>query len=119
MLTCASYTLSLQLKTINIRSFPLELSIAQRLFAKVLLVVTAHLHQMGIAIFPYPDWILKGGVFSKIHLATDTDLALFHSLDLHLNTEKSSLTPIQHIDFIGATLDSIMGRHTYPQTGST
>lgn len=87
---------------------PFTLSLAQRVFSKVLSVVAAYLHHQTIVVFLYlNDWVLKGRSCQEVLSTTRRVLSLFLDLGLQLNIEKSMLTSVRNIHFIGTCLNSL------------
>uniref|UniRef100_A0A452H4A0 Protein-serine/threonine kinase n=1 Tax=Gopherus agassizii TaxID=38772 RepID=A0A452H4A0_9SAUR len=83
------------------------LSTAPRVFSKLLAVVTAYLRKKGVIIFPYlNDCLLKASTFDEALRFTQLTIDCFQSLGLQINKSKSTLSPTQHLEFIGASLDS-------------
>ncbi|KAJ1135717.1 hypothetical protein NDU88_002152 [Pleurodeles waltl] len=90
---------------------PFDLTSAPRVFTKVMSVVAAELRRKGIAIFPYlDDWLIKAKDPELVlhHLQSTTQL-LF-DLGFSVNVPKSHLEPSQRLLFIGAVLDTTLGR---------
>ncbi|KAJ1168845.1 hypothetical protein NDU88_000758 [Pleurodeles waltl] len=90
---------------------PFGLTSAPRVFTKVMSVVTAELRRKGIAVFPYlDDWLIKAKSPELVlrHLQSTTQL-LF-DLGFSVNEPKSHLEPSQRLLFIGAVLDTTLGR---------
>ncbi|KAJ1214845.1 hypothetical protein NDU88_002456 [Pleurodeles waltl] len=90
---------------------PFGLTSAPRVFTKVMSVVAAELRRKGIAVFPYlDDWLIKAKSPELVlrHLQSTTQL-LF-DLGFSVNEPKSHLEPSQRLLFIGAVLDTTLGR---------
>ncbi|KAH1168005.1 hypothetical protein KIL84_003488 [Mauremys mutica] len=67
-------------------------------------------------IFPYlDDCPLKAPTQQVAIDATEQTLALFTALGLQINAQKSTLTPVQQIEFIGASLNSLEVMASLPQ----
>lgn len=87
-----------------------------RVFRKVLSVVAAHFHYQGSSVFPYfDDWLLIGRSHQEVLTTTSSLLSLLHLLGFCINSEKSVLVPVQTVEFIGATLDSLSAKAYLPQ----
>ncbi|KAL0165890.1 hypothetical protein M9458_037734, partial [Cirrhinus mrigala] len=81
------------------RVLPFGLSLSPRVFTKVAEGTLAPLWEVGIRILNYlDDWLFLG-----------RDLVLQHlsQLGLRVNWEKSKLSPVQRISFLGMELDSV------------
>lgn len=88
--------------------FPFDLSTAPRVFSKVLTVAAAHLCRQDMITFPYlDDCLLKAPAYQEAVDTTHTTITLFTNLGLQINLQKSTLTPAQQLDFIGAHLECI------------
>ncbi|XP_050822092.1 uncharacterized protein LOC127057247 [Gopherus flavomarginatus] len=90
---------------------PFGLSAALRVFTKCMAVVATSLRRRRVHVYPYlDDWLIRGTSESQVrhHLYIVKDL--FRSLGLMINIEKSTLIPMQRIDFIGTILDSTLAR---------
>lgn len=89
------------------KSLPFGLSAAPRVFTKMMVVIAAHLR----LIFPYiDDWLIVAHTEKDLQANLQTTLDLLTRLGLQVNYKKSSLTPSQRVQFIGAILDSRTGR---------
>ncbi|KAL0149460.1 hypothetical protein M9458_055248 [Cirrhinus mrigala] len=87
---------------------PFGLSLSPRVFTKVAEAALSPLWQMGIHILNYlDDWLLIA--HSRDVLCEHRDLVLRHlsHLGLQVNREKSKLSPVQRISFLGVELDSV------------
>ncbi|KAL0164569.1 hypothetical protein M9458_040322, partial [Cirrhinus mrigala] len=87
---------------------PFGLSLSPRVFTKVTEAALSPLWQMGIRILNYlDDWLLIA--HSRDVLCEHRDLVLRHlsHLGLQVNREKSKLSPVQRISFLGVELDSV------------
>ncbi|KAI2667192.1 ORF V: Enzymatic polyprotein [Labeo rohita] len=84
------------------------LSLSPRVFTKVTEAALSPLWRMGIRILNYlDDWLLIA--HSRDVLCEHRDLVLQHlsHLSLQVNREKSKLSPVQRISFLGVELDSV------------
>ncbi|KAL0160080.1 hypothetical protein M9458_043805, partial [Cirrhinus mrigala] len=87
---------------------PFGLSLSPRVFTKVTEAALSPLWRMGIRILNYlDDWLLIA--HSRDLLCEHRDLVLRHlsHLGLQVNREKSKLSPVQRISFLGVELDSV------------
>ncbi|KAI2656602.1 ORF V: Enzymatic polyprotein [Labeo rohita] len=87
---------------------PFGLSLSPRVFTKVAEAALSPLWQTGIRILNYlDDWLLIA--HSRDLLCEQRDLVLRHlsHLGLQVNREKSKLSPVQRISFLGVELDSV------------
>ncbi|KAL0160989.1 hypothetical protein M9458_044714, partial [Cirrhinus mrigala] len=101
---------------------PFGLSLSPRVFTKVAEAALSPLWQAGIRILNYlDDWLLIA--HSRDLLCEQRDLVLRHlsHLGLQVNREKSKLSPVQRISFLGVELDSVSmtARLTNERTQST
>ncbi|KAI2648208.1 Gag-Pol polyprotein [Labeo rohita] len=86
---------------------PFGLSLSPRVFTKVAEAALSPLWQTGIHILNYlDDWLLIA--HPRDLLCKQRDLVLRHlsHLGLQVNREKSKLSPVQRISFLGVELDS-------------
>ncbi|KAI2647506.1 ORF V: Enzymatic polyprotein [Labeo rohita] len=87
---------------------PFGLSLSPRVFTKVTEAALSPLWRRGIRILNYlDDWLLIA--HSRDVLCEHRDLVLRHlsHLGLQVNREKSKLSPVQRISFLGVELDSV------------
>ncbi|KAI2646886.1 ORF V: Enzymatic polyprotein [Labeo rohita] len=87
---------------------PFGLSLSPRVFTKVAEAALSALWQTGIRILNYlDDWLLIA--HSRDLLCEQRDLVLRHlsHLGLQVNREKSKLSLVQRISFLGVELDSV------------
>ncbi|KAI2644452.1 Transposon Ty3-G Gag-Pol polyprotein [Labeo rohita] len=87
---------------------PFGLSLSPRVFTKVTEAALSPLWWMGIRILNYlDDWLLIA--HSRDVLCKHRDLVLRHlsHLGLQVKREKSKLSPVQRISFLGVELDSV------------
>ncbi|KAI2653956.1 Transmembrane protein 255B [Labeo rohita] len=93
---------------------PFGLSLSPRVFTKVAEAALFPLWQTGIRILNYlDDWLLIA--HSRDLLCEQRDLVLRHlsHLGLQVNREKSKLSPVQRISFLGVELDSVKAPGAY------
>ncbi|KAI2648082.1 ORF V: Enzymatic polyprotein [Labeo rohita] len=87
---------------------PFGLSLSPRVFTKVAEGALNPLWRKGIRILNYlDDWLIMA--HSRDQLCEHRDLVLQHlsHLGLRVNREKSKLSPVQRISFLGMELDSV------------
>ncbi|XP_073525244.1 uncharacterized protein [Phyllobates terribilis] len=88
-------------------ALPFGISMAPRVFTKIILEVTAHLRERDILVIPYLDDFLVVGRSSKLcALALADVMASVRRLGWLLNLEKSRLEPKRVQSFLGLILDS-------------
>ncbi len=93
------------------RVLPFGLSLSPRVFTKVIdgaLTPLRSRREVGIRILNYlDDWLILAQ--SREQLGDHMDLVLrqFSQLGLRVNWEKSKLSPVQRITFLGVELDSV------------
>ncbi len=90
------------------RVLPFGLSLSPRVFTKVVEGALTPLREVGIRILNYlGDWLILAQ--SREQLGDHRDLVLRHlsQLGLRVNWEKSKLSPVQRIYFLGVELDSV------------
>ncbi len=78
------------------------------MFTKVVEGALTPLREVGVRILNYPDdWLILAQ--SREQLGDHRDLVLRHlsQLGLRVNWEKSKLSPVQRISFLGVELDSL------------
>ncbi|KAJ1097500.1 hypothetical protein NDU88_002618 [Pleurodeles waltl] len=84
------------------------------MFKKVMARVVAHLHMLGVSVFPYlEDLLLKADSPQKVISYLQTTERLLHTLRFTINVPKSHLTPSQRLPFIEAVPDTVQFR-AYP-----
>ncbi len=87
---------------------PFGLSLSPRVFTKVAEAALVPLREQGVRILNYlDDWLTLAQ--SRDQLCEHRDLVLSHlsQLGLQVNWEKSKLSPVQRISFLGMELDSV------------
>ncbi len=90
------------------RVLPFGLSLSPRVFTKVVEGALTPLQEVGVRILNYlDDWLLLAQ--SREQLGDHRDLVLRHlsQLRLWVKWEKSKLSPVQRISFLGVELDSV------------
>ncbi len=90
------------------RVLPFGLSLSPRVFTKVVEGALTPLREVGVRILNYlDDWLILAK--SREQLGDHRDLVLRHlsQLGLRVNWEKSKLSPVQRISFLGVELDSV------------
>ncbi len=87
---------------------PFGLSLSPRVFTKVAEAALVPLREQGVCILNYlDDWLILAQ--SQDQLCEHRDMVLSHlsQLGLQVNWEKSELSPVQRISFLGMELDSV------------
>ncbi len=87
---------------------PFGLSLSPRVFTKVVEGALTPLREVGVRILNYlDDWLILAQ--SREQLGDHRDLVIRHlsQLGLRVNWEKSKLSPVQRISFLGWELDSV------------
>ncbi len=90
------------------RVLPFGLSLSPRVFTKVVEGALTPLREVGVRILNYlDDWLILAQ--SREQLGDHRDLVIRHlsQLGLRVNWEKSKLSPVQRISFLGVELDSV------------
>ncbi len=90
------------------RVLPFGLSLSPRVFTKVVEGALTPLREVDVRILNYlDDWLILAQ--SREQLGDHRDLVLRHlsQLGLRVNWEKSKLSPVQRISFLGVELDSV------------
>ncbi|XP_053546352.1 uncharacterized protein LOC128638429 [Bombina bombina] len=89
-------------------ALPLGLATAPRIFTKVLGSLMAVLRPRGIAVAPYLDDILiQASNFQIAKCHTDVVLSFLWLHGWKVNEEKSSLSPLTRVSFLGTLIDSV------------
>lgn len=94
-------------KLYQYRALPFGLSPAPYVYSKIMRPVAAFLRRMGMRLVVYlDDWLFLNG--TSVGLVRDITfaLAVFRSLGVLVNHQKSVLTPQQRIEFLGLVLDT-------------
>lgn len=87
---------------------PFGLASAPRTFTKIMKPVVATLRNLGIRLIIYLDDLLilaDSEQTARLHLATAMNL--LESLGFIINLKKSVLAPVQRIEFLGLSVDSV------------
>ncbi len=90
------------------KALPFGLSLSPRVFTKVVEAALVPLREAGIRILNYlDDWLILAQ--SRALLCEHRDMVLSHlsRLGLQVNREKSKLSPMQRVSFLGMELDSV------------
>ncbi len=90
------------------RVLPFGLSLSPHVFTKVVEGALTPLREVGVRILNFlDDWLILAQ--SREQLGDHRDLVLRHlsQLGLRVNWEKSKLSPVQRISFLGVELDSV------------
>ena len=94
-------------KVYQFRVLCFGLSSAPQVFTRVMAPVSSIMPRFGFWILCYlDDWLVLGSSLQEIIRARDFLLTLCSELGIHINLPKSSLTPSQHQDYLGMTLQS-------------
>ena len=94
-------------KSFKFQCLPFGLCTATRVFMKVLKLAIELLRTLGIRLVIYMDNMLLMACSEQIiQEHTYTARFLLENLGFIINNKKSSLSPSQHIDFLGMTVDS-------------
>ena len=81
---------------------------APRIFTKLLKVSMTILRRINIKIIIYlDDMLLIGHSLEEIVMSRDTVIFLLQHLGFVINWKKSVLTPVQEIEFLGPTVNSV------------
>jgi len=92
---------------------PFGLSTAPLVFTKILRPVVQHLRQMGVRVNIYlDDFLFMISATEDALLWRDKILATLKELGLHINVEKSTLSPTKEITYLGMELSTV-GRPTF------
>ena len=90
------------------RALCFGLSTAPQVFTRVMAPISLIMHSHGFRILRYlDDWLVLGFSFQNLVRARDFLLWLCRELGVHVNLEKSSLTPTQTLDFLGMRLQAL------------
>ena len=83
------------------------LSTAPQVFTRVMALVSAILHSMGIRMRRYlDDWLVQSTSRESLLGALQTVLQLYHELGIVVNPQKSNLVPSQVVRYLGVVIDS-------------
>ncbi len=87
---------------------PFGLSLSPRIFTKVVEAALVPLREAGIHVLNYlDDWLILAQSRALLCEHRDTVLGHLSRLGLRVNWEKSKLSPVQRISFLGMELDSV------------
>ncbi len=87
---------------------PFGLSLSPRVFTKVVEAALVPLREAGIRVLNYlDDWLILAQSRALLCEHRDTVLGHLSRLGLRVNWEKSKLSPVQRISFLGMELDSV------------
>ncbi len=91
---------------------PFGLSLSPRVFTKVAEAALVPLREQGVRILNYlDDWLILAQSWDKLCEHRDLVLSHLSQLGLQVNWEKSKLSPVQRISFLGMELDSVSQTH--------
>ncbi|XP_077110328.1 uncharacterized protein LOC143766492 [Ranitomeya variabilis] len=97
-------------------AMPFGLSMAPRIFTKVILEVMAHLRQQDTLIIPYlDDFLVVGNSMLQCKTRLSNTISSLQELGWIINFEKSRLNPETVQTFLGIQLDSVSQRCFLPQ----
>ena len=86
------------------------------IFTKLLKIPVSELRRLNILIMIYlDDMLLIGHTIEATLIARDTLILLLQQLGFVLNLKKSVLTPKQRIEFLHATVDSLIMTLSLPE----
>ena len=89
---------------------------ATRIFTKLLKVFISVLRGMNIGVIIYlDDMFLMGQTMEEILMSRDTTILLLQHLCFILNLERSSLNPVQEIEILGLTINSVKMTLSLPE----
>ncbi len=87
---------------------PFGLSLSPRVFTKVAEAALVPLREQGVRILNYlDDWLILAQSQDQLCKHRDMVLSYLSQLGLQVNWEKSKLSPVQRISFLGMELDSV------------
>lgn len=96
------------------QAMPFGLSTAPHVFTRITRSITAFLRRRGILVFAYlDDWLIVSRSPQESVRDTQFTTSLLRRLGWVINEEKSSLSPTQHLTYLGANLDLSVGM-TFP-----
>ena len=106
-------------KHYKFQSLPFGLSSAPRVFTKTLKPVIAWLRQIGLRLIVYlDDMLFMHANKDQLERLAPLICRLFESLGLMVNTQKSQLTPVQQLEFLGFQINSdLMTINLPPEKG--
>ncbi|XP_077149337.1 uncharacterized protein LOC143811475 [Ranitomeya variabilis] len=98
-------------------AMPFGLSMAPRIFTKVMLEVMAHLRQRDTLIIPYlDDFLVVGNSVAQCKLRLSNTISSLQELGWIINFEKSRLNPDTTQMFLGIQLDSVSQKSFLPHS---
>ncbi|KAI2654497.1 ORF V: Enzymatic polyprotein [Labeo rohita] len=90
------------------RVLPFGLSLSPLIFTKIAEAALTPLREMGIRVCNYlDDWLILAHSLELVCMHREVVLNHLAQLGLRVNWEKSKLSPVQRISFLGVELDSI------------
>ena len=96
--------------TYKFTSLPFGLSTAPRVFSRVAGAVVAELRRRGIVLFAYlDDWLILADSRDQSQARTREVLEFLQSIGWVVNDDKSLLTPVQSLIYLGAQIDFTRG----------
>lgn len=101
------YEKSSNLDTFEFTAMPYGLSIAPRVFSKIIKEVVTELRKRGLkSVFYLDDYLCIGNTYSECLTNVNETIKLFQSLGFVINFDKSTLEPKQKCKFLGFIFDS-------------
>ncbi|KAI2647955.1 Transposon Ty3-G Gag-Pol polyprotein [Labeo rohita] len=95
-------------RTYQYRVLPFGLSLSPLIFTKIAEAALTPLREMGIRVCNYlDDWLILAHSLELVCMHREVVLNHLAQLGLRVNWEKSKLSPVQRISFLGVELDSI------------
>lgn len=89
------------------QALPFGVTVAPRVFTKVIAEMAAHIREEPGVFIPYlDDFLLIGDTFQDVKRQLDRTLKILSRLGWQINWEKSSLVPSQTKQFLGIIIDS-------------
>ncbi|XP_077121855.1 uncharacterized protein LOC143782553 [Ranitomeya variabilis] len=101
-------------------AMPFGLSMAPRIFTKLMLEVMAHLRHQDTLIVPYlDDFLIIGNSASQCEKRLSNTVSSLQALGWIINFKKSRLLPETRQSFLGLVLDSLRGSHVKIRSDNT
>lgn len=98
------------------QALPFGITVAPRIFTKIIAEVSAHLREREGLLIPYlDDFLLVGRSRLAVKKQLEQTLTVLQNLGWKINWEKSNLVPSQIQKFLGMTLDSTTARCFLPE----
>ncbi|XP_065185818.1 uncharacterized protein LOC135816551 [Sycon ciliatum] len=95
-------------ETWQYRCLPFGLSDAPRTFTKILAPVAAFLRSLGILLVVYlDDWLFIAATAEAAKQSVNAAAFLLEHLGFIISRDKSILTPVQSLEFLGITVNSL------------